>query len=99
MLGHLAGGEALVTEAAGNCLRRDDEGAGARPCRKAAPGTCLQRQAAQQHTWIIEDEYDSELHCGGKPMPALRGLDEAGRVLYLGTFSKLLFASLRQVRR
>jgi GntR family transcriptional regulator/MocR family aminotransferase len=55
----------------------------------------LLAQAAQHRTWIIEDDYDSEFHYDGKPMPALQGLDEAGRVLYLGTFSKVLFPSLR----
>ncbi|MDT9002432.1 PLP-dependent aminotransferase family protein [Paucibacter sp. APW11] len=45
--------------------------------------------------FIIEDDYDSEFHYEGRPMPALQGLDEAGRVLYVGTFSKVLFPSLR----
>jgi GntR family transcriptional regulator/MocR family aminotransferase len=44
---------------------------------------------------IVEDDYDSELRYGGPPVPALKHLDPAGRVLYLGTFSKALFAGLR----
>ena len=45
--------------------------------------------------WIIEDDYDSELSYKGKHVPALQGLDRAGRVLYVGTFTKILFSSLR----
>lgn len=45
--------------------------------------------------WIVEDDYDSEFHYEGKPMPALQGLDEQGQVIYIGTFSKALFPSLR----
>ena len=45
--------------------------------------------------WIVEDDDDSEFRYAGRPLPALQGLDEAGKVLYLGTFSKMLFPSLR----
>lgn len=45
--------------------------------------------------WIVEDDYDSEFHYDGQPMPALQGLDAHGRVIYIGTFSKVLFPSLR----
>ncbi|MEI2263676.1 MocR-like pyridoxine biosynthesis transcription factor PdxR [Erwinia sp. CGal63] len=51
--------------------------------------------ARAQGSWIIEDDYDSEFYYGAQPAPALQGLDKAGRVLYLGTFSKTLFPSLR----
>jgi GntR family transcriptional regulator/MocR family aminotransferase len=44
---------------------------------------------------IVEDDYDSELRYGGPPVPALKQLDRAGQVIYLGTFSKALFAGLR----
>lgn len=44
---------------------------------------------------IIEDDYDSELRYSGHPLAALQGLDESGRVIYLGTFSKVLFPALR----
>lgn len=51
---------------------------------------------AQQHAcWIIEDDYDSEFRFDGKPIPSLQGLDQNGRVIYLGTFSKTLFPSIR----
>jgi GntR family transcriptional regulator/MocR family aminotransferase len=45
--------------------------------------------------WIVEDDYDSEYRFSGRPLDALHGLDRAGRVLYIGTFSKVLFPSLR----
>ncbi|MCO5396836.1 PLP-dependent aminotransferase family protein [Ralstonia soli] len=45
--------------------------------------------------WIVEDDYDSEFRYGSRPLPSLQGLDEGGRVLYMGTFSKVLFPSLR----
>lgn len=44
---------------------------------------------------IVEDDYDSELRHGGPPVPALKNLDRAGQVIYVGTFSKALFAGLR----
>jgi GntR family transcriptional regulator/MocR family aminotransferase len=45
--------------------------------------------------WIIEDDYDSEFRYLGRPLPALKSLDGDERVLYAGTFSKVLFPSLR----
>ncbi|HWA16412.1 MAG TPA: PLP-dependent aminotransferase family protein [Gemmatimonadales bacterium] len=45
--------------------------------------------------WILEDDYDSEYRYGSQPLTALQGLDGSGRVLYIGTFSKTLFPSLR----
>ena len=44
---------------------------------------------------VIEDDCDSELRYEGHPQPSLQGLDEAGRVLYVGTFSKVLYPGLR----
>ena len=44
---------------------------------------------------IVEDDYDCELRYGGPPVPALKNLDRAGRVIYVGTFSKALFPGLR----
>jgi GntR family transcriptional regulator / MocR family aminotransferase len=46
-------------------------------------------------SWILEDDYDTEFHSGDRPLPALRSLDLADRVLYVGSFSKTLFPSLR----
>jgi GntR family transcriptional regulator/MocR family aminotransferase len=51
--------------------------------------------AEREGVWIIEDDYESEFQQPGHMLPSLQGLDRAGRVVYLGTFSKLLFPSLR----
>jgi GntR family transcriptional regulator/MocR family aminotransferase len=51
--------------------------------------------ARKQEALIIEDDYDSELRYDGHPLSALQGLDESGHVIYLGTFSKVLFPALR----
>lgn len=45
--------------------------------------------------WVIEDDYDSEYRYGGTPIASLQGLDANSRVIYIGTFSKILFPSLR----
>ena len=45
--------------------------------------------------WILEDDYDSEFRYSGRPLPALQGLDRAGRVIYAGSFSKVIYPSLR----
>jgi len=51
---------------------------------------------AERHkAWILEDDYDGEYRFRGQPVPALRGLDGADRVIYVGTFGKTLFPSLR----
>jgi GntR family transcriptional regulator / MocR family aminotransferase len=55
----------------------------------------LLKWAQQTGTLIIEDDYDSEYRYGERPIPALQGLDQSGSVLYIGTFSKVLFPSLR----
>jgi GntR family transcriptional regulator / MocR family aminotransferase len=44
---------------------------------------------------ILEDDYDSEYRYSGRPVPALQGLDRHGLVLFTGSFSKVLFPSLR----
>jgi GntR family transcriptional regulator / MocR family aminotransferase len=51
--------------------------------------------AERAGAWIVEDDYESEFQRPGFAHPALQGLDRAGRVIYLGTFSKLLFPGLR----
>ena len=51
--------------------------------------------AASAKAWILEDDYDSEFRYSGRPLSALQGLDESGRVIYVGTFSKVLFPTLR----
>jgi GntR family transcriptional regulator/MocR family aminotransferase len=51
--------------------------------------------AQQADAWIVEDDYDSEYRYTGRPIPALQGLDTSGRVIYVGTFSKVFFPALR----
>ncbi len=51
--------------------------------------------AHNENAYIIEDDYDSELRYDGRPLAALQGLDEGNHVIYLGTFSKVLFPALR----
>ena len=51
--------------------------------------------AVRTGAWIIEDDYDSEIRFGARPIASLQGLDSDGRVLYIGTFSKVMFPALR----
>ncbi len=51
--------------------------------------------ADRSNAWIIEDDYDSEFRYTGYPTPALQGLDTANRVIYSGSFNKVLFPGLR----
>ena len=51
--------------------------------------------ARRTRSWIIEDDYDSEYRYASRPLGALQGIDTASRVIYVGTFSKVLFPSLR----
>jgi GntR family transcriptional regulator / MocR family aminotransferase len=51
--------------------------------------------ARESGAWIIEDDYASEFRYGGRPLASLQGLDEAGRVIYVGTLNKALFPGLR----
>src|SRR6266852_3138821 len=51
--------------------------------------------AARSGAWIIEDDYDSEYRFASRPIASLQGLDTDGRVIYIGTFSKVMFPALR----
>ncbi|HLK19878.1 MAG TPA: PLP-dependent aminotransferase family protein [Bryobacteraceae bacterium] len=51
--------------------------------------------AHRQSAWIVEDDYDSEYRFESMPIASLQGLDHGSRVIYIGTFSKVLFPSLR----
>jgi len=51
--------------------------------------------ARRNDALILEDDYDSEFRYSSRPVPAMQGLDPYGRVLFVGSFSKVLFPSLR----
>jgi len=55
----------------------------------------LLRWAHRAGAIVLEDDYDSAYRYAERPIPALQGLDEAGCVIYVGTFSKVLFPALR----
>ena len=55
----------------------------------------LLHAAEQAGAWIIEDDYDGEFFFGGRMPPTLKSVDTTGLVIYVGTFSKSLFPSLR----
>src|ERR1700693_5312268 len=55
----------------------------------------LLQWAARTGAWIIEDDYDSEYRFGSRPIASLQGLDTDERVIYVGTFSKVMFPALR----
>ena len=51
--------------------------------------------ACQPGRFLIEDDYDSEFRYSSRPIPALQGLDRAGRVVYMGTFSRSIAPAIR----
>ena len=55
----------------------------------------LLRWASSARAWVVEDDYDAEFRYGARPIPCLHGLDVDGRVIYVGSFAKTLFPSLR----
>ena len=55
----------------------------------------LLRWASSANAWIVEDEYDAEYRYFGRPVAALHALDSSGCVIYVGTFTKMLFNALR----
>src|SRR5262249_18388117 len=70
--------------------------------RPPLPGTlwlprrmALPAWAAAHDAWIVGDDYDSEYRYLGKPLPALKGIDRRDRVLFVGSFSKVLSPGLR----
>ena len=65
------------------------------PSLSLARRLALVNGAARAKAWIVEDDYDSEFRYIAPPLPSLQSLDSGHRVIYVGTFSKLLFPSLR----
>ncbi len=73
------------------------------PAHQAPLGVtmCLRRRLAllewaeRSDALILEDDYDSEYRYSARPVPALQGIDRSGRVIFAGSFSKVLFPSLR----
>ncbi|HJQ38147.1 MAG TPA: PLP-dependent aminotransferase family protein [Thermoanaerobaculia bacterium] len=61
----------------------------------AARRLALLQWADAKRAWIIEDDYDCEFRYGVGAIPALQGLDASGRVIYIGTFARMLFPALR----
>ncbi|HVR37572.1 MAG TPA: PLP-dependent aminotransferase family protein, partial [Thermoanaerobaculia bacterium] len=55
----------------------------------------LLQWARRTGAWILEDDYDNEFRYTGKPLPSLQGMDADERVIYIGTFSKVLFPAIR----
>jgi len=51
--------------------------------------------AAGNEGWILEDDYDGDLRYAGRPLASLQALDSHGRVIYIGTFNKMMFPALR----
>ena len=51
--------------------------------------------ARRHNAWVLEDDYDSEYRFSGPPLSSLEGLDTDGRVLYMGTFSKVLYPGIK----
>jgi GntR family transcriptional regulator/MocR family aminotransferase len=51
--------------------------------------------AKKYGTPIFEDDYDSEFRFSGRPIPAMQGLDHGGKVIFCGSFNKVMFPSLR----
>lgn len=49
----------------------------------------------EEGRFLIEDDYDSEFRYKGKPIPALQGMDQKGRVIYIGTFSQSIAPAIR----
>jgi GntR family transcriptional regulator/MocR family aminotransferase len=61
----------------------------------AATRLALLEWAHRRGAWVIEDDYDSEYRYVSRPLGALQGMDAHERVIYIGTFSKVLFPALR----
>ncbi len=61
----------------------------------AARRLALVEWARLHDAWLIEDDYDSEFRYDGQPLGSIQGMDSSGRVIYVGTFSKVMFPAIR----
>jgi GntR family transcriptional regulator/MocR family aminotransferase len=94
-----AGGKVLPIRVDGDGLRVSDLPRRARlayvtPSHQFPLGGLLQ-WALAAGAYVVEDDYDSEFRYQGRPVAAMQGLDQSGRVIYVGTFSKVLCPSMR----
>src|SRR5262249_32824815 len=95
-------GEGLVVSA-GEALARDARAAFVTPSCQFPTGATMSiarrrellRWADRAGACIIEDDYDCEFRHAGAPVAALYGLDTAGRVLYVNSFSRTMFPAMR----
>ena len=82
---------------------RHAQGAFVTPSHQYPLGSALSLQrrlmllewAGETGAWVIEDDYNSDFRYVGRPLMSLQGLDTSDRVIYMGTFSKILFPALR----
>ena len=51
--------------------------------------------ASRSQAYVLEDDFDAEFRYTGRPLESMQGLDRAGRVIYIGTFSRIFFPSMR----
>ena len=51
--------------------------------------------AVEQESFVLEDDYDGDYRYEGRPIASLQGMDANGRVIYIGSFNKILFPALR----
>ena len=58
-------------------------------------GDLLRWAYARPGRYLVEDDYDSEFRYASRPIPAMQGMDEGGRVIYVGTFSRTIAPSIR----
>jgi GntR family transcriptional regulator / MocR family aminotransferase len=94
--------DGVMTNGLGS-LQKDIRIASVAPCHQFPTGVVLSMErrlellawASRTKAWIVEDDYISEYRYEGRPLEAMQALDQDERVIYIGTFSKTIFPSLR----